>query len=285
MSPVQALTIGCRFTKNQLFVILAREFHAAMNITAQVDFHLTATELGVNAPRQVPYAAASMLTALAGDVRAAVQRQMPQVFDRPTDFTVRGVFTKGATRAKLESEVYFPESPDQAGKSKREYIRPGAQGAARRNQKKTEFLLTRIGALPAGWVTTPGKGATLDAHGNLAGSVYRQIINVLQIRPGQKPVAARSMKAAKKMGVAAVFFAVAPGANTLGKNGGWLPPGVWKHLPDRKISQILKFVKKASYTKRLDVKQIARDTIKAQAPARWRESAKSITERFARNGR
>jgi hypothetical protein len=256
-----------------------------MQIKAEVDFQPLATELGETTPRQVPYAAAALLTALAGDVRTALVRDMPQVFDRPTDFTLRGVYTKGATKSKLEAEVYFPDSPEQAGKSKREYIRPGAQGAARRNQKKTEFLLTRIGALPAGWVTVPGRGATLDAHGNLAGSVYRQIINVLQIRPGQKPVSARATQGAKRLGVAALFFAVSPGVNTLGKGGGWLPPGVWKHLPDHRITQILKFVKKASYKKRLDVPKIAAQAVAANLVPRWREASRSIIERFARNGR
>jgi hypothetical protein len=254
-----------------------------MKFDAIVHYRLAADALQVEAPRMIPYVAATLATKLAGDVRGGVQRAMPQVFDRPEDFTIRGVYTKGATKVDMTSEVYFPESQEEQGRAKREYIRPGARGAASRRQKKTEYLLTRIGALPPGWVTTPGKGAQLNEHGNLGGPVYRQIINVLQIRYNKpKPVSARSTKAASRLNVAALFFAVPPGANKLGKGGGWLPPGVWKHLPGGKITQILKFVKKASYQPRLDLKKIALEEVKRSIGARWRESIAVVAERFKR---
>ena len=236
--------------------------------------------------RQAPYAAATMLTRLAGDVRGRLQRRLPEVFDRPVDFTIRGVFMRGASRDKLEAEVFFPDSQDERGRQRREYMRPGARGATRRNQKKTEFLLTRIGVLPPGWVTAPGKGAKLDAHGNIPGSVYRQIINVLQIRYNRpKPVSGRSQKAAQRLGVDALFFAVAPGPNQLAKGGGWLPPGVWRHLPGRRITQILKFVKKASYRQRLRVVDEAKQVVGAQAARRWSEASASIRARFSQGRR
>lgn len=257
-----------------------------MKISGSIDSKDIHVALTVTAPRQVPYAAAIMLTRLTGDVREVFQKRMPEVFDRPTDFTVRGVFTKGAKASALAAEVYFPESQEERGRGKREYVRPGTQGAPNRQQKKTEFLLTRIGALPAGWVTTPGKGAKLDAHGNLAGSVYKQIINVLQIRYNKpKPIAARSQKAATKLGVQALFFAIAPGPNKAAKGGGWLPPGVWKHLPGGKITQILKFVKKASYQPRLKVKPEAETVVRKMVAKRWSEAAETIKAKFARGRR
>lgn len=253
-----------------------------MQFRGTLTYRLAADALRIEAPRLVPYATATMLTKLAADVSQGVREELPVAFDRPTDFTVRGVYNKGANRATLTSEVYFPESVDAMGRSKREFMRPGAQGAASRRQKKTEFLLTRIGALPPGWVTTPGRGAQLDAHGNLAGSVYKQIINVLQIRYNKpKAVSARSQKAAKRLGVEALFFAVPPGPNKLAKGGGWLPPGVWKHLPGHRITQVLKFVKKASYQPRLDLPKVGVTVIARYAGIRWRESVAIITDRFA----
>lgn len=231
--------------------------------------------------RQVPYVAAITLTRLANDARDEIRAQMPQVFDRVADFTLRGVYTRPATKSNLSSEVYFPESSAQEGKGTREYIRPGADGAMRRAQKKSEFLLTRMGVLPPGWVTTPGRGMPDSGKGN-AGPVYKQIINVLQLRGDAKPVSQRSANGAKRLGVAALFFAVAPGPNTKAKNGGWLPPGVWKHLPGGQITQILKFVRKASYKRRLDVKKIAADVKEKKLVARWNEAATLITERFRR---
>lgn len=255
-----------------------------MKITASVDGQAAIGNLAEVAPRELPYAVATMLSQLAReDVRPGFVNRLPQAFDRPTEFTLRGVYTRAASARDLTSTVYFPESVEDRGRPKREYIRPGAQGAPARNQKKTEYLLTRMGALPPGWVTTPGKGAQLDAHGNIPGSIYKQIINVLQIRyAAPKPVSQRSQKAARKLGVQALFFVVAPGANKLSKNGGWLPPGVWKHLPGGQITQILRFVKRASYKVRFDVKTEASAILANALPGRWRSAVAQIKARFAK---
>lgn len=258
---------------------------ARVKLKAHIDDGGVPQELEVEAPRAaVPYASAALLTALAGDVREHLQTSgLPKAFDRPTDFTLRGVYVKRATKDQMEAEVYFPDSDDERGKSRREYLRPGAKGG-RRHQKKTEFLLSRIGALPAGWVATPGKGAQLDAHGNLAGSVYRQIINVLQIRYNNlKPVSGRSQKAAQRLGVDSLFFVIVPGPNKLGRNGSWLPPGVWKHLPGGQISQILKFVRAATYRQRIDLTAEAKQVVEAKLQQRAPEVWAMISERFAAN--
>jgi hypothetical protein len=255
-----------------------------MKFSAVIDGKHVVTDLTVTVPRHVPYAAATMLTRLVGqDVQPGFVKRLPQAFDRPTDFTLRGVYTKGASARSLEALAYFPESQEERGRAKREYMRPGAQGAASRRQKKTEFLLTRMGALPPGWVTTPGRGAQLDGHGNIPGSVYKQIINVLQIRyNAPKPVSQRSQKAAKRLSVPTLFFVVSPGPNKLAKGGGWLPPGVWKHLPGGRISQILRFVKKASYSRRFDVKAEGWSIVRAALPGRWREAVQLIAAKFSK---
>jgi hypothetical protein len=241
--------------------------------------------LGQTAPRQVPYAAAIMLTRLAGDVRERFGKRLPEVFDRPTPFTLRGPRSTTARASALEAEASIPDTAAAGGRQAREYMRPGVLGAFNRSQKKTEFLLTRLGVLPVGWITTPGKGAKLDGYGNLSGRIYAQIINVLQLKArvvGGRSVAERSQKRARKLGVEAEFFAVSPGANALAKGGGWLPPGVWRHLPGHRITQVLKFVHKGSYKSRLKMKDEAIDVVRKNAPARWREASATIFERFKR---
>lgn len=235
--------------------------------------------------RQLPYVAAAVLTGLAADTQAGLVREAGQVFDRPTDYTLRAFWKTSASKGKLEATVYVPDSDDGQGRQRREYLRPGVNDTPARNQKRTEYLLSRMGALPTGWVTTPGKGAELNANGNLGGPVYKQIINVLQIRGDAKPVSARSTKSAKRLGVVALFFVVPPGANKRGKRGSWLPPGVWKHLPGGNISQILKFVQKAAYKKRLDIDRVASEVVEQKLPARWAEASRLIAERFAASGR
>lgn len=238
--------------------------------------------------RQVPFVTARTLTALAGDVQDHLKRQLPVAFDRPTPFTQRGIFMQRAEKRDLTAIVYFPESQDQSGKATREYIRPGAMGASARNQKKTEYLLTRMGWMPSGWVTVPGKyimAGKLNSYGNMPGSYYKQIIRALQIKTTKgppKPPSAASQKRAVKMGVASEFFAVAPGANRLSKGGGWLPPGVYKRegRHGEVLRQYLKFVRKASYKMRLNVKAEAQKAVTQNLNKRWNEAVQEIVTRF-----
>lgn len=256
-----------------------------MHFTIKMDSRQVQTMLsGVKS--QLPFAAAKMLTAVAGDVQKHIAGQLPKAFDRPTPFTQRGVFVKSAEKRTLKAEVYFPESQPEQGKAKREYIRPGTQGASARAQKKTEFLLTRAGWLPAGWVTTPGRfimNGQLDGYGNMPGSYYKQIIRNLQIKYNAiKPISAASQKRATRMQVDNEFFAVAPGLNKLAKGGGWLPPGVYKRTGPggHKLLQYLKFVRKASYKVRLDVGAEAMVAVNANAQKRFDEAVQSIVDTY-----
>lgn len=257
-----------------------------MAFDIQVQYKQVADGLSVAARAQVPFVVARTLTALAQDVQAHLKGRLPVAFDRPTPFTQRGVFMRRAEKARLVAEVYFPESQEAQGKAQREYIRPGAEGANARRQKKTEFLLTRAGYLPAGWVTTPGKYIAdnrLDQYGNMPGRLYAQIIRNLQIKYNAlKPVSGASQRRAVRMGVDNEFFAVAPGANRLAAGGGWLPPGVYKRegRGGRTLRQYLKFVRRASYSKRLDVQSEAEKTVRQNLPGRWNESIALIANNF-----
>lgn len=247
-------------------------------------------------PNAVPYVKATLLTNIANRIRQDTQQALPVKFDRPTPFTVRGVWVKAATKINSVAEVYFPESRDEIGRGKREYIRPGALGAARRRQKKTEFLLSRRGFLPSGWVTVPGPNAGslgyIDAYGNIKPTTYRQIINVLQLKAGgtarARSISAASQKRAARMGVDVEFFAVAPGANRLGAGGGSLPPGVYRRTGrgGREVHRILKFIRSASYRPRLDMNAIANGTVGEALQEEFKKAFASVRARFsAREGR
>jgi hypothetical protein len=122
----------------------------------------------------------------------------------------------------------------------------------------------------------------LDGYGNMPGQYYRQIIRSLQLKTSvnklAKPVSAQSMKRAAKMGVENEFFAVVPGANSLGRNGGWLPSGVYKRqgAGGRVLLQYLMFVRKASYKQRLDMKAEALVALSENLERRWGESVQFI---------
>ena len=245
-------------------------------------------------PNAVPYVQAQLLSGLAFRVQERVRTQLPVSFDRPTPFTVRGVFVKKAVKTMPVAEVYFPESDEDRGKPKREYIRPGAKGAPRRNQKRTEYLLSKTGFLPPGWVTTPGstapKGGYIDAYGNVKPRTYAQIINLLQLKKSEtkaaKGISAASAKRVKKMGTDAEFFAVKPGKNTMGLSGSWLPPGVYRRVGKSRVEslqQILKFVQKATYRPRIDIEALAREEVSASLQSEFDKAFANVKQRFAAN--
>lgn len=257
-----------------------------MAFEIQVQYKQVAQGLSETARAQVPFVVARTITAVAQDVQAHLKGRLPVAFDRPTPFTQRAVFMRRAEKTNLVAEVYVPESQEAQGKSQREYMRPGVDGSYARRQKKTEFLLTRAGWLPPGWVTVPGKyimEQRLDGHGNMPGRLYAQIIRNLQIKyHAIKPVSAASQRRAARMGVDNEFFAVAPGKNKLARGGGWLPPGVYKRegRGGDTLRQYLKFVRKASYRRRLDVETEAAKAVKDNLQRRWGESLQLITSKF-----
>lgn len=262
----------------------------SLSINVKIDASNAVRLMQQDLPRAVPYVLASTLSGMAQRVRDKTVAALPVVFDRPTPFTQRSVFTKPATTYRWTSEVYFPESQESMGRARREYMRPGAEGASARRQKRSEALLTKAGVLPAGWVTTPGGYAEknlLDGHGNMKGQYYRQIVRNLQLKTKverlAKPISAPSQKRAARMGVENEFFAVTPGKNALAAGGGWLPPGVYKRTGKggRSLLQYLKFVRKASYRQRLDMPTLAKAEIAASSQEVFDKAFGQVLRKFA----
>ena len=258
----------------------------SINIDASKALELVERQL----PNAAKYVKPTMLTGLSKAVQRKIQERMPVAFDRPTPFTVRGVWIKEATKPNPKARVFFPESAENAGRGKREYIRPGAQGSSARRQKRTEALLVKAGVLPPGWVTVPGNYAMrhlLDGYGNMKGSYYAQIVQSLQLKKWEtkraKGIAEKSIKRAANMGVKTEFFAVTPGKNAMAKGGGWLPPGVYRHTGKggRELVQFLKFVRKASYRPRLELAKIASAEVRASANAEFSKAWAGVIGRFA----
>jgi len=231
----------------------------------------------------LPYVAANTLTELGRATQDRMPTELQRRFDRPTPYTMRSVKVEFANKTKLRSVVGFPASEEASGKGKNEFIRPGALGTSSRRQKRSEFMLTQKGFLPAGWVTVPGsyaKRSLLDAHGNIPGSIYKQMVNILQIKRGGKAINKASQRRAASLGVQTEFFAVAPGTNKLGKNGGYLPAGVYRRTR-KGLQQYLLFVKRASYEKRIDMRQVGIDTAQQKGRAIVQAVFRDVQQKFA----
>ena len=219
--------------------------------------------------RMLPWVAAKTLSGLAQAVNEQLPDTLRRRFDKPTDFTIKASRVKLANTQNLRAAVGFPQSQDASGKGKNEFLRPGAFGASSRRQKRSEYMLTQKGWLPSGWITVPGSHAKrelLDQHGNIPGAIYKQLVNSLQIKRGGKAVSKASQKRAARLGVANEFFAVPPGTNNLGRNGGYLPAGVYRRTR-KGLQQYLLFIKRAAYEPRLNMRDTAMAVAKVQGQA------------------
>lgn len=125
--------------------------------------------------KQVKFAAAVALTKTAEVVRESEYAEMRNVFDRPTPYTMRSLFLKGATKETLTATVWLKDDFSGGG----HYLRPQIQGGAR-VPKRFEQLLARSGVLPQGWVAVPASGARFDAFGNMERVQLLQILAYLQ---------------------------------------------------------------------------------------------------------
>jgi hypothetical protein len=231
---------------------------------------------------ELPGVAARVLTEFARVGVAATQRAMPQAFDRPTPFTVDTVRFKAAERKDQSptSAVYIPKSNEDRGLPTSEYMRPGVLGAGRRNQKRSEAMLTRRGILPSGWALLPGSFTSKrkDAYGNVPGSYYKEIIQALQLRnPGEKyfkGISKASKRRAAIMGVGREFFAVS-------SSGQGIAPGIYKRDYKKNGAPLQYFVFRPapSYRKRLDMPQVVLAAVQAKAPAVWQSIMRDVATR------
>lgn len=259
-----------------------------VDVELKIEYKHVSEALADVARKDMPFVMALGVTKVGQAVQNHFKAQLPKVFDRPTPFTQRGVYLERAEKSRPTATVYFPDSHDSMGKDTREYMRPGAYGASARHQKKTEYLLSRAGFLPPGWVTIPGsyfKEGRLDAYGNISGAYYKQIIRSLLIKNTKgapRPASASSQSRAAKMGVDSEFFAVATGNNKLGRNGGWLPSGVYRRSGPggRKLLQYLLFVRKAAYRKRFDVQAEAQTAVNASAHPAFADALQTYLTKF-----
>lgn len=205
--------------------------------------------------------------------RQAVYAAMRRVFDRPTPYTLNALRLEdaplsgalaGAVMVKGKQDVMGAGVPAQS------VLRAEILGGGRR-WKRFELALMRAGILPRGWFAVPGKGARLDAWGNMSRGQVVQIMAYLQlfaVAKGARAAGYRSNSSAKslariKQGTRNRFglelFVSSPLQAT--RRSG-LAYGIWQKQNNRKGSRIhgapapvralVIFVQRARYVPRLD---------------------------------
>ncbi len=194
-----------------------------------------------NRTDQLPFATALALTRTAQRTQAHLASRLPQVFDRPTPYTLNSLYVRPATKTRLVSSVYIKDEAPKGTPAER-YLRPEIEGG-QRNLKRMELALQSAGLMPVGWRAVPGAQAPLDAYGNVPASFIVRMLSDLQALGEQGYTANR--RRARKGARRDNYFFVPP-------KGSKLKPGVYWHMPGRLVGVVFVFVRAANYQPRFD---------------------------------
>ena len=243
--------------------------------------------------RNLPFAARQAANATAFAVRQRWAQVMPRVFDRPTSLTMRAVLYRKATAARPAAEVFLRDEAFK-GTPPAKYLQPQVEGGTRR-YKGIEKRLQATGHLPAGMYVVPGKGAQLDAHGNVPARQISQVLSQLGARfdPLQNESddsrGRRRRREAKRGQRGGDFFAVNSRVRGKGRGRGHLAPGVYQRIRTgfgSALRSVLHFVKGVQYRPRYRVFDLAQRIYDREFPFHFkRELTKAVqTSNFRGRG-
>ncbi|MFN3417406.1 MAG: hypothetical protein ACK4ZD_13945 [Caldimonas sp.] len=197
--------------------------------------------------RVIPYAAATALTRTAKRAQQAIIAEMPQVFDRPTPYTLNSTFVQPASVKTMTARVAVKDWASNNGTLPEDYLLPAVLGGGRK-EKRFERNLRYAGLLARGERAVLGQEAPLDAFGNLRRGEMQRIL---------------------KTDENALYF-VGRVKRTR---------GVWRR-EGRRLRPVLVFVRRApQYRARLDFDGIAERTTREFFEAEFRAAAEAIVRR------
>lgn len=232
--------------------------------------------------KNLPFAVMQAVNATAFGVREAWKQAAPRVFDSPVPLTINAAQYRKATKGKLYAEVYLRDEASN-GTPPAKYLLPQVEGGTRR-KTGLEVLLQAKGAMPAGMFAVPGKGATLDAYGNIQKGQINKILSQLGARNDSLQNETdtsrdrRRKRAAKKGDRGGEFFAIQ-------KQRGRMMPGIYERLRTgfgSGVRSVLVFVNRTSYKPRYNIFAMAQRTWDKLMPFHFeRELEKAVqTSKF-----
>lgn len=211
-----------------------------------------------NASKQVSFAASVAINSTAKQIEAEQRKAMGSTFDRPKPATVKATYVERSTKQNLNAVVGIKDMS--RGVPAAEYLHPNVQGGSRA-YKRSEYMLNRAGILPNGMYTVPGKGAKLDAYGNMSRGQINQILSYFRTFGNSSLNTARmNMTAKRRTGMAKrrTDYFVVPVADRKTK----LYPGIWQRMGDDAITPVLMFVSKPTYRAIYNFGEIAEKVVR-----------------------
>lgn len=214
--------------------------------------------------KRVDKASALAITRTAVLVRQAIYREMESVFDRPTPYTMRSLYSTRATSSMLQAEVSFREFAGK-GTVARKYLGPEVYGGGR-NAKRFEVALrnTPKHAMPGGMFALPSIHARADAYGNIPGSRITTVLSRLRAMRDAAQNKSGSRRSTRKQ-IRESYFIGSPG-------GGRLPLGVYQRATfafGSSVRPVFVFGKQPTYKKRLPFFEVANQVADQQLDAQY----------------
>ena len=209
--------------------------------------------------KQLPFATSLAINNTAKKVKAAEEKEIRDVFDRPTLFTQNSLFIKPSNKTNLTASVKLKDEASK-GVPAAKYLQAEIKGGERR-LKRYEVALRAAGVLPEGYFTVPGEAAKIDAFGNMSRGQINQILSYFRANRDATQAStdrtrAKLAKGTKKQyGIS--YFASRPG-------NGKLPFGIWMKVLSSfgtAVRPVLIFVQSARYEAIYDFKYVADVTI------------------------
>jgi len=219
--------------------------------------------------KQLKFATRVALTRVAKKAEAAEGREMRDIFDRPTPFTMSGLFVRPATATNLTAEVKLKDFAGKSSSPAATYLAAQIKGGMR-GEKRFERALRSVGALPPGHRVVPGEGADVDSYGNMSRGQIVQILAYFRAFPEAGYKANMTDKRRQ---------ALARGSRTrqgvsyfCGSPGDRLPMGIWQRVhfaQGTALKPVMIFVRSAIYQAVFDFQYVAESTVEREFPAEF----------------
>ncbi|HIC7208558.1 hypothetical protein [Burkholderia stabilis] len=174
---------------------------AAFAISVDADVRALSKSLTRLQKDQLPFAISQALTATAKLAQGAEKAALPEVFDRPTPFTINSVAVKGARKSDLEARVFvkdiaaaYLEPYESGGVHKligrgKTWLNPKDKTLLNQYGNFSQNALQRLEARPDVFV-----GTVKTKSGESIGGVWQRPTNVKAVkRSGKRGVALRGV--------------------------------------------------------------------------------------------
>lgn len=219
--------------------------------------------------RRMRNAISTALTRTAKDLKQAEQDAMRSQIDRPREYTINSATIEPATAETLAARMYLKVGQG-SGRGAGKYILPQIEGGVG-HLRGFELALQGRGLMPKGYRVTPGRGAELDAYGNISKSTLNRIFRALVISGPRK------QRKLKKGAQPERIFSVL-------QRKGKLMPGIYS-VNNNKLTKIVGFTQYIQFKKRYDFFGVAMATAVDRFPIRLSEAIAQSTARLDARGK